>query len=134
MSGKQKFSCRNWVIEFSCPDCEHTFNGTEFAKGGKNCSECGRQLVFPTGGILDTDLQRKINALGLLIIDETAYNKYLRPYEETYKRAKIDINRIKYYKLYGKEHMLYSVKYIERTPMEELLKADKANAILIGKG
>jgi len=83
---------------------------------------------------MDNDLQNKIDVLGLQAVDETAYNKYLKPYEETYKRAKIDINRIKYYKLYGQEHMLYSVEYIERTPLEELLKADKANAILIGKG
>ncbi|HDR4735391.1 TPA: hydrolase [Bacillus cereus] len=83
---------------------------------------------------MGNDLQKKIEAIGLLSVDETAYDKYLKPYEETYQRAKIDINRIKYYKLYGQEHMLYSVEYLERTPIEELLKADKANAILIGKG
>ncbi|RWS44111.1 hydrolase [Bacillus mycoides] len=83
---------------------------------------------------MDNSLNDKIAVLGLMSIDEKAYNKYLKPYEETYKRARIDINCIKYYKLYGEEHMLYSVEYLERTPIEELLKADKANAILIGKG
>ncbi|HDR7386460.1 hydrolase [Bacillus toyonensis] len=70
---------------------------------------------------MDNDLQNKIDVLGLQAVDEAAYNKDLKPHEETYKRAKIDINRFENYKLYDGVHMLYSIEYIERTPIEELL-------------
>ncbi|PGN13216.1 hydrolase [Bacillus cereus] len=82
---------------------------------------------------MDSVLNGKITALGLIPIDKKAYIKYLKPHEKAYKKAGIDVNRFKYYKLYGHEHMLYSVEYLERTSIEALLKADKANAILIGK-
>ncbi|PHA80965.1 hydrolase [Bacillus toyonensis] len=70
---------------------------------------------------MDNDLQNKIDVLGLQAVDEAAYNKDLKPHEETYKRAKIDINRFENYKLYDGVHMLYSIEYIERTRIEELL-------------
>ncbi|MES5834647.1 hydrolase [Bacillus cereus group sp. MG11] len=82
---------------------------------------------------MDSVLNRKIVALGLIPIDKKAYIKYLKPHEKAYKKAGIDVSRFKYYKLYGHEHMLYSVEYLELASIEELLKADKANAILIGK-
>lgn len=82
---------------------------------------------------MENNLQKKIDALGLLTVDETSYNKYLKPHEEAYKQAKLDINYFKYYKLYGQEHMLYSVGYLERTSMEELLENDKYNHCLFKK-
>ncbi|MEX0135391.1 hydrolase [Bacillus nitratireducens] len=69
---------------------------------------------------MDNVLNGKIAALGLIPIDKTAYIKYLKPHG-------IDVNRFKYYKLYGEKHMLYSVEYLEQTSIKELLERDRAN-------
>jgi len=76
---------------------------------------------------LDNVLNGKIAALGLIPIDKTAYIRYLKPHEKAYKKAGIDVNRFKYYKLYGEKHMLYSVEYLEQTSIKELLERDRAN-------
>lgn len=72
-------------------------------------------------------LKGKIAALGLIPIDKKAYIKYLKPHEKAYKKASIDVNRFKYYKLYGEKHMLYSLEYLEQTSIKELLERDREN-------
>ncbi|HDR7567609.1 TPA: hydrolase [Bacillus mycoides] len=76
---------------------------------------------------MDIVLNGKIAALGLMPIDKKAYIKYLKPHEKAYKKAGIDVNRFKYYKLYGENHMLYSVEYLEQTSIKDLLGRDKGN-------
>ncbi|PFD31898.1 hydrolase [Bacillus thuringiensis] len=76
---------------------------------------------------MDNVLNGKIAALGLIPIDKTAYIRYLKSHEKAYKKAGIDVNRFKYYKLYGEKHMLYSVEYLEQTSIKELLERDRAN-------
>ncbi|WP_436863961.1 hydrolase [Bacillus fungorum] len=82
---------------------------------------------------MDNDLQNKIAVLNLIAVDEIAYNKYLKPYKKESKKAGIDVDRFKYYKLYGEHYMLYSVEYLECTSMEELLEKDKNNYSLFVK-
>ncbi|KIQ87535.1 hydrolase [Bacillus sp. L_1B0_8] len=76
---------------------------------------------------MDSVLNSKIAVLGLIPIDKKAYIKYLKPHEKAYKKAGIDVNRFKYYKLYGENHMLYSVEYLEQTSIKDLLGKDKGN-------
>ncbi|SCB69702.1 hydrolase [Bacillus mycoides] len=78
---------------------------------------------------MDSVLNGKIAALGLIHIDKKAYIKYLKPHEKAYKKSGIDVNRFKYYKLYGENHMLYSVEYLEQTSIKELLERDRENQI-----
>ncbi|EJV82083.1 MULTISPECIES: hypothetical protein [Bacillus cereus group] len=78
---------------------------------------------------MDSVLNGKIAALGLIPIDKKAYIKYLNPHEKAYKKAGIDVNRFKYYKIYGENHMLYSVEYLEQTSIKELLERDRGNQI-----
>ncbi|SFI02604.1 MULTISPECIES: hydrolase [unclassified Bacillus (in: firmicutes)] len=78
---------------------------------------------------MDSVLNGKIAALGLIPIDKKAYIKYLKPHEKAYKKAGIDVNRFKYYKLYGENHMLYSIEYLEQTLIKELLERDKGNKV-----
>ncbi|HDX9689642.1 hydrolase [Bacillus thuringiensis] len=74
---------------------------------------------------MDNVLNGKIAVLGLIPIDKKAYNKYLKPHEKSYKKAGIDVKQFKYYKLYGQRQMLYSIKYLERTSIKELLERDR---------
>ncbi|MHA4179812.1 hydrolase [Bacillus cereus] len=76
---------------------------------------------------MDSVLNGKMAALGLIPIDKKAYIKYLKPHEKAYKKAGIDVNRFKYYKLYGDKHMLYSMEYLEQTSIKELLERDREN-------
>ncbi|MCU5622617.1 hydrolase [Bacillus cereus] len=76
---------------------------------------------------MDSVLNGKIVALGLMPIDKKAYIKYLKPNEKAYKKSGIDVNRFKYYKLYGEKHMLYSVEYLMQTPIKDLLERDRGN-------
>ncbi|PQZ54495.1 hydrolase [Bacillus sp. MYb209] len=76
---------------------------------------------------MDSVLNGKIAVLGLIPIDKKAYSKYLKPHEKAYKKAGVDVNRFKYYKLYGQNHMLYSIKYLEQTSIKELLERDRGN-------
>ncbi|MEM5637265.1 hydrolase [Bacillus toyonensis] len=76
---------------------------------------------------MDSVLNGKIAALGLIPIDKKAYIKYLKPHDKAYKKAGIDVNRFKYYKLYGDKHMLYSMEYLMQTPIKDLLGRDKGN-------
>lgn len=71
---------------------------------------------------MDRVLNGKIAALGLTPIDKKAYIKYLKPLEKAHKKSGIDV---KYYKLYGKNPMFYSVEYLMQTSIKELLKKDK---------
>ncbi|UFH96731.1 hydrolase [Bacillus toyonensis] len=76
---------------------------------------------------MDSVLNGKVAALGLIPIDKKAYIKYLKTHEKAYKKAGIDINQFKYYKLYGDKHMLYSMEYLMQTPIKDLLERDKGN-------
>ncbi|RBP27292.1 MULTISPECIES: hydrolase [Bacillus] len=76
---------------------------------------------------MDSVLKGKIAVLGLIPIDKKAYNKYLKPNEKVYKKAGVDVNRFKYYKLYGEKHMLYSIEYLIQTPIKDLLERDREN-------
>lgn len=78
---------------------------------------------------MDSVLNGKVATLGLIPIDKKTYIKYLKPHEKAYKKAGIDVNRFKYYKLYGENHMLYSVEYLEQTSIKELLERDKDNTV-----
>ncbi|MED1557537.1 hydrolase [Bacillus paramycoides] len=63
---------------------------------------------------MDNVLNGKVVTLGLIPIDKKAY-----------KKAGIDVNRFKYYKLYGQKPMFYSVEYLMQTPIKYLLERDK---------
>ncbi|PEQ27990.1 hydrolase [Bacillus thuringiensis] len=76
---------------------------------------------------MDSVLNGKIAALGLMPINKKAYIKYLKSHGKAYKKAGIDINRFKYYKLYGQKPMFYSVEYLMQTPIKDLLERDKGN-------
>ncbi|HFJ9293599.1 TPA: hydrolase [Bacillus cereus] len=78
---------------------------------------------------MDSVLNGKITALGLLPIDKKAYIKYLKPHEKVNKKAGIDVNQFKYYKLYEQEPMLYSIEYLTQTPIRDLLERDRENQI-----
>jgi hypothetical protein len=82
---------------------------------------------------LDSVLNGKIAALGLIPIDKKAYIKYLKSHEKAYKKAGIDINQFKYYKLYDQKPMFYSVEYLMQTTIKDLLERDKGNQIRLGK-
>lgn len=71
---------------------------------------------------MDSALNGKIAALGLMPIDKKSYIKCLKPLEKAHKKAGIDV---KYYKLYGEKPMFYSVEYLEQTSIKELLEKDK---------
>ncbi|MBG9617514.1 hydrolase [Bacillus cereus] len=71
---------------------------------------------------MDSVLNGKIAALGLMPIDKKAYIKYLKPLEKAHKKSGIDV---KYYKLYGGKPMFYSVEYLEQTSIKELLEKDR---------
>ncbi|MDA2474893.1 hydrolase [Bacillus cereus group sp. Bce025] len=76
---------------------------------------------------MESVLNGKIAALGLMPIDKKTYIKYLKPHEKAYKKAEINVNRFKYYKLYGEKHMLYSMEYLMQTPIKDLLERDRGN-------
>ncbi|HFK1751929.1 hydrolase [Bacillus thuringiensis] len=76
---------------------------------------------------MDSVLHGKIAALSLIPIDKKAYIKYLKPHEKAYKKAGIDVNRFKYYKLYVQKPMFYSVEYLMQTSIIDLLERDKGN-------
>ncbi|MHA4410659.1 hydrolase [Bacillus cereus] len=78
---------------------------------------------------MDSVFYGKIAVLGLMPIDKKAYIKYLRPHEKANKKAGIDVNRFKYYKLYGQEPMLYSIEYLKQTPIKDLLERDRVNQL-----
>ncbi|MDA1883113.1 hydrolase [Bacillus cereus group sp. BY105LC] len=78
---------------------------------------------------MDSVLNGKIAVLGLIPIDKKAYIKYLKPDEKANKKAGIDVNRFKYYKLYGQEPMLYSIEYLMQTPIKDLLERDRVNQL-----
>ncbi|ENQ3106032.1 hydrolase [Bacillus cereus] len=78
---------------------------------------------------MDNVLNGKTTLLSLLPIDKKAYNKYLKPHEKAYRKAGIDVNRFKYYKLYGQEPMLYSIEYLTQTPIKGLLERDRGNQL-----
>ncbi|MDA1952004.1 hydrolase [Bacillus cereus] len=76
---------------------------------------------------MNSILNGKVAALDLIPIDKKSYIKYLKSHEKAYKKAGIDINRFKYYKLYGQKPMFYSVEYLMQTPIKDLLERDKGN-------
>ncbi|PFZ80274.1 hydrolase [Bacillus toyonensis] len=76
---------------------------------------------------MNSVLSGKVSVIGLMPIDKKAYIKYIKPQEKAYKKAGIDINRFKYYKLQGEKHMLYSIEYLMQTPIKELLERDRGN-------
>ncbi|MEE3957853.1 hydrolase [Bacillus thuringiensis] len=76
---------------------------------------------------MDSVLNGRVAALGLIPIDKKAYIKYFKTNEKAYKKSGIDINRFKYYKLYEQEPMFYSIEYLTQTPIKDLLERDKEN-------
>ncbi|MGG2091911.1 hypothetical protein AB1283_04160 [Bacillus sp. S13(2024)] len=72
---------------------------------------------------INTDLQRKINALGLLSVGTTIHNEYLKERDVVGS----DVSHFEYYKMYGKQPMFYSREYLISSTIEELLKKDKKN-------
>ncbi|HDR7645388.1 hydrolase [Bacillus mycoides] len=78
---------------------------------------------------MDSVLNGKVAVLGLMPIDKKAYIKYLKPHEKANKKTGIDVNRFKYYKLYGQEPMLYSIEYLTQTPIKDLLERDRVNQL-----
>ncbi|WP_264448907.1 hydrolase [Bacillus cereus] len=76
---------------------------------------------------MDNILKGKIAVLGLIPIDKKAYIKHLKPHEKAYKKSGIDVNRFKYYKLYGQKPIFYSMEYIKQTTIKDLLERDKGN-------
>ncbi|MEC3132660.1 hydrolase [Bacillus cereus] len=71
---------------------------------------------------MDSVLNGKIAALGLMLIDKKAYIKCLKPLEKAHKKAGIDV---KYYKLYDGKPMFYSVEYLKQTSIKGLLERDR---------
>ncbi|MBY7121785.1 hydrolase [Bacillus sp. 16GRE42] len=76
---------------------------------------------------MDSVLNGKIAVLGLMPINKKVYINYLKPHEKVNKKAEVDTNRFKYYKLYGKKPIFYSMEYIKQTPIQDLLERDKGN-------
>ncbi|MBF7156248.1 hydrolase [Bacillus albus] len=76
---------------------------------------------------MDSVLNGKIAALGLIPIDKKACIKYLKPNEKAYKKSGIDVSRFKYYKLYDQKPMFYSIEYLMQTPIKDLLERDREN-------
>lgn len=71
---------------------------------------------------MDSVLNSKIAALGLIPINKKAYIQYLKPLEKAHKKAGIDV---KYCKLYGEKPMFYFMEYLEQISIKELLEKDK---------
>lgn len=116
------------LIKCECRECGYTFYEITFETNGvktngANCPECNSRLVYPIGGIVDTNLLRKIDALGLAPIDSKIYNEHL----EHMKNIGVGVRHFKYYKLYGQAFMPYSQEYLLGNSIEHLLKRDKEN-------
>ncbi|MDR4147221.1 hydrolase, partial [Bacillus thuringiensis] len=71
---------------------------------------------------MDSVLNGKIAALGLMFIDKKEKIKKLKHIEKANKKAGIDV---KYYKLYDGKPMFYSVEYLKQTSIKELLERDR---------
>ncbi|MEK4614084.1 hypothetical protein [Bacillus sp. FSL K6-0067] len=69
---------------------------------------------------VDIDLQKKVDALGLHVVDDVVYKEHLKAYEQ----VGIDVTYLTYYKWYGKCFVPYSKDYLLSSTMEELLKRD----------
>ena len=75
-------------------------------------------------------LQEKVEALGLLEVDTNPL-----VIAELYQLRKIKPGKhLKYYKQHGKEFMYYSVEYLNRTPIDQLLFKDTCNQIQFVEG
>ncbi|OQR57876.1 hydrolase [Bacillus sp. CDB3] len=72
-------------------------------------------------GHIETDLQRKVDALGLYVVDDVVYTEHLKVYE----KVGVDVTHLKYYKWYGKRFVPYSKEYLISSTMKDLLKRDK---------
>ncbi|MCQ6530937.1 hypothetical protein [Bacillus mycoides] len=70
---------------------------------------------------IETDLQKKIDALGLYVVDDVVYMEHLKVYE----KVGVDVTHFKYYKWYGKRFVPYSKEYLISSTMKDLLKRDK---------
>ncbi|MEK4501818.1 hypothetical protein [Bacillus sp. FSL R12-0069] len=73
---------------------------------------------------IDTDLQKKVDALGLNPVDDTIYNEHLKVHEGT---GFGHVSRFKYYKLYGQEIVFYSNEHLIESNIKDLLDNDKLN-------
>ncbi|WP_179864958.1 hypothetical protein [Bacillus wiedmannii] len=108
---------------FVCVKCGDMWESKEYAKDGVQCEKCKRQSMFPIGGIVDIELLRKIDALGLSLIDSKIYNEHLKHMES----IGVGVRHFRYYKLYGHTFMPYSQEYLLGNSIEYLLKRDKEN-------
>ncbi|PEP89764.1 hypothetical protein [Bacillus toyonensis] len=70
---------------------------------------------------IETDLQRKIDALGLYVVDDMVYTEHLKVFE----KIGFDVMHFTYYKWYGKRFVPYSKEYLISVTMEDLLRRDK---------
>lgn len=71
----------------------------------------------------DMMLEEKVRLLDLKLITDDIYLKYLKDIQ----LRGADVNRFKYYKVYGEQPMFYSEQHLLNTPIEELKAKDKKN-------
>lgn len=74
-------------------------------------------------GQIETDLQQKIDVLGLHPLDDIIYERYFK------NRTIVKMNELqfKYYKMYGKQPMFYSIAHLKGSTLEELVRNDEMN-------
>lgn len=71
-------------------------------------------------------IKNKVNLLGLKKVDDDIYYKYLREME----LKGVEVGRWKYYKYYGKNNkqiMFYSLEYLSKHTIDELVQKDNEN-------
>lgn len=72
---------------------------------------------------IETDLQKKIDVLGLCPLDDITYDRYFK------NRTVVGMDELqfKYYKMYGQQPMFYSMTHLMDSTIEELVKNDEKN-------
>ncbi|MBJ8113553.1 hydrolase [Bacillus cereus group sp. N6] len=72
---------------------------------------------------IETDIQKKVDALGLRPLDDTIYDRYFK------NRTVVEIDELqfKYYKMYEQQPMFYSMVHLMNSTIEELVKNDEKN-------
>ena len=72
---------------------------------------------------IETEVQRKIDALGLSPLDDIIYHRYFK------NRTVVEMDELqfKYYKMYGQQPMFYSMTHLMDSTIEELVKNDEKN-------
>ncbi|PEF33356.1 hydrolase [Bacillus wiedmannii] len=72
---------------------------------------------------IETNLQKKIDVLGLRPLDDATYERYFK------NRTVVGIDELqfKYYKMYGQQPMFYSMIHLTDSTIEDLVKNDEKN-------